>query len=333
MRRRAACIALAVLALIAGLIAGAGWWGWDRYTRPGPLAESRTLIIPKGSGLAEIARQLEAAGVIDRPLVFRLGVRRDGLARSLRAGEYEFPAHISMRDAARLLGSGRTVRRRLTVAEGLTASQVLALVRGADGLEGQVPDAGIREGSLLPETYFYGWGDSRSDIVRRMREAMAATVARLWQNRAEGLAVNSPREAVILASIIEKETGLAAERPRVSAVFHNRLRRGMRLQSDPTVVYALTHGAGPLGRPLTRADLAVTSPFNTYVHGGLPPGPIANPGIASIEAALNPARTRDLYFVADGNGGHLFARTLAEHNRNVARWRRLQRDRRKAQEQ
>lgn len=333
MRRRAVLIALAVLAVIVGAVAGAGWWGWDRYTRPGPLAAATTLIIPKGSGLAEIAGRLKAGGVIERPLVFRLGVRRDGLARALRAGEYAFPARISMREAARLLASGRTVRRRLTVAEGLTSRQVLALVRGADGLEGAVPAAGIGEGSLLPETYFYGWGDSRSAIVRRMREAMAATVARLWPNRAAGLAVGSPREAVILASIIEKETGVAAERPRISAVFHNRLKRGMRLQSDPTVVYALTGGAGPLGRALTRADLAVASPYNTYLHAGLPPGPIANPGVASIVAALNPAKTEDLYFVADGNGGHQFARTLAQHNRNVARWRHLKRERRRVPEQ
>jgi len=328
--RSAVRIALAVLALIVGLVAGACWWGWDRYTRPGPLAADTILIIPKGSGLAAIARRLEEAGVIGQPLVFRLGVRGDRLARALRAGEYRFPAHISMRAAARLLASGNTIRRRLTVAEGLTTAEVLTLVRRADGLEGRIPATGIGEGSLLPETYFYGWGDSRSDLVQRMREAMAVTLARLWRNRAPDIAIASPREAVILASIIEKETGVNSERARVSAVFHNRLKRGMRLQSDPTVAYALTAGAGLLGRALTRADLAVPSPYNTYENAGLPPGPIANPGLASIEAALNPAKTEELYFVADGTGGHVFARTLAQHNRNVARWRRLQRQRNQA---
>lgn len=327
MPRRAVWVALGLFALVAAALAGAAWWGWDRYTAAGPLAGDRTLVIPKGSGLAAIADRLAGAGIIGRPLLFRLGVRYDGLARALRAGEYAFPARISMRAAARLIASGQTVKRRLTVAEGLTTAQVLALVGSAEGLDGPVPSGGIGEGGLLPETYFYEWGDTRSDVVRRMREAMATSLARLWRARGPRLAIASPREAVILASIIERETGLAGERARVSAVFHNRLRRGMRLQSDPTVVYALTAGGGALGRPLTKADLAVDSPYNTYQNAGLPPGPIANPGLAAIAAALNPADTRDLYFVADGDGGHLFARTLAEHNRNVARWRRLQRAR------
>ena len=218
--------------------------------------------------------------------------------------------------------------RRLTVAEGLTTFDVLARLGATEGLKGLAPQ-GLGEGQLLPETYHFSYGDARADIVRRMRAAMTSAVERLWAARVPDLPLNSPAEALILASIIEKETGLAEERARVASVFINRLRAGMRLQSDPTVVYALTHGQGKLGRRLTRTDLRDQSLYNTYVHKGLPPGPIANPGIAAIAAALNPARSGDLYFVADGSGGHVFARTLAAHNRNVRRWRKLQKARQK----
>ena len=273
---------------------------------------------------------LHRQGIIDNPLVFRLGVRLERTADTLKAGEFDFPAAISMWQAAALIASGKTVLRRLTIAEGLTTRQILTLVGTAEGLTGETDEQAVPEGTLLPETYFYSWGDTRSDLVTRMRKAMAAATAELWPARDAGLTLRSTDEAVVLASIIEKETGVAEERHRVSAVFHNRLKRGMRLQSDPTVVYGLAGGSGGLGRPLTRSDLAMPSPYNSYLNHGLPPGPIANPGRAAIEAALRPDDSKDLYFVADGSGGHAFARTLEEHNRNVARFRRLQRLRKTA---
>lgn len=308
--------------LLAAGAAAVSWWGWDQFHRPGPLQQPVALVIEKGASLGSIAAMLEKNGVVSDRRIFMVGARLGEWHRLLRAGEFEFQPGMSMRAVVDHLISGKTVLRRVTVAEGLTTEEVLALVKEAAGLEGTVP-ADVPEGSLLPETYFYSWGDSRAELVGRMRAKMAETVAALWQQRGKGLAVNTPEEAVTLASIVEKETGIASERRLVAAVFNNRLRRGMRLQSDPTVAYAVTGGKGALDRPLTRDDLAVSSPYNTYQVRGLPPGPIANPGKASIEAALDPAPVNYLYFVADGSGGHVFSRTLAEHNRNVAKWRRL----------
>ncbi len=315
-----AAFATSMLVVVGGLLA---FYAIDRFERPGPLAADTVIYIPQGSGVEAIARQLHQDGAIEEPLVFRLGVRLLGVGRELRAGEYLFAAALSTRDAIDLLRSGQTVVRRLTLAEGLTSFEIVNLVEQAAALEGAV-DTVPPEGSLLPETYHYARGDRRGELIARMGRARDRLLSELWQARAPNLPVATPQEAVVLASIVEKETGVAGERPRVASVFVNRLQKGMRLQSDPTVVYGPTGGKGALGRALTRKDLQAPSPYNTYLNPGLPPGPIANPGRASLEAVLNPAQTPFLYFVADGSGGHAFAKTLAEHNRNVAKWRKLQ---------
>jgi UPF0755 protein len=311
--------ALIALALIVG---GAFGWGYTAFVRPGPLVTPVTVVIPAGSGVEAIATQLAHLGVLADPLVFRLGVRMRRAGKTLRAGEYAFPARISPREAIALLQSGKTVVRRLTVAEGLTTRQVLDRLAVTDGLVGSL-DGVLAEGTLLPETYHFSHGDKRSAIVERMKAAMGRALSTLWQTRAPGLPLKKPMDALILASIVEKETGRPEERARVASVFINRLRKGMRLQSDPTVVYGLTGGRGALGRRLLRQDLKSPSPFNTYTNDGLPPSPICNPGQAALAAVLRPAETKDLYFVADGTGGHVFARSLNEHNNNVARWRKI----------
>lgn len=324
--RKAALPALAILVALLVLACAAAWWGHARHTGPGPLGEPRTVAVPAGAGSAEIARRLAADGVIAHPLLFEIAARLTGRARAMQAGEYAFAPGVSMEAVLAALVEGRTVARRLTVVEGLTVRQIFALLAAADGLAGPLPPP-PGEGRLMPETYFFSLGDSRAGLVARMRRAMDRVVAAAWRRRGRNLAISTPDQAVALASLIERESARPAEYARISAVFHNRLRRGMKLQSDPTVIYALTGGAGPLGRELRRADLDTASPYNTYRRAGLPPGPIAAPGPAALAAALNPAETEDLYFVADGSGGHVFARTLAEHNRNAAAWRRLRRER------
>ncbi len=316
-------IAFLAIALLAG---GISAWGYASYTRSGPLMAPKTVIVPRGAGVGDIASRLTDAGVLSGPLAFRLGVKITGAEASLRAGEYAFRAGVSPRGVLVLLRSGKTVVRRLTVPEGLTTNAVLALLKGTEGLEGDAGSAPA-EGSLLPETYHFAYGDRRDAMVRRMAAAMDKTVAELWAAPPPGLPLKSSAEALILASMVEKETARPDERGRIAAVFLNRLRRGMRLQSDPTVLYGLTRGGTPLGRRLRHADLSAPTPYNTYLIDGLPPSPIANPGRASIQAVLNPAPTDELYFVASGGGGHVFARTLVEHNRNVAAWRKIQKQR------
>ena len=325
---------LALHAAVFGLLGaalfglGLGYWAHLELIRPGPLVAARTVVIQKGAGVERIAKTLLAGGVIGDRFLFKAGARLTGRGRVMRPGEYRFPAAVSMVETIALLARGETVKRKITVAEGLTVTAVLGLIGADEGLTGELP-ADVEEGSLLPETYYFSLGDTRATLVGRMRESMKETLLSLWDRRAPGLAFAGPEEALVLASIIERETALASERARVSAVFHNRLRRGMRLQSDPTVVYALTGGKAPLDRPLSKTDLRIESPYNTYRLNGLPPAPIANPGRASIEAALHPAESDELYFVADGKGGHAFARTFTEHLRNVARWRRIERERRR----
>jgi UPF0755 protein len=315
-------VVIAAVAVVTTAIVAGGFWLYlkQQFESPGPLAQETVVIVPRGAGLAAIADDLAAAGVVSDPTFFALGVRLFADARALQAGEYAFPAGSSMREAAELLASGRTVVHRLTVPEGFTSAEIVDLLKAAEPLAGELA-AVPPDGSLLPETYHFHRGDSREGVLERMQQSMDEALATLWQARKENLPLQSPEEALILASIIEKETGVDSERALVASVFVNRLRKGMPLQSDPTVVYGITEGKAPLGRALTRKDLAQPTDYNTYQIAGLPPGPIANPGRAALEAALQPAESDYFYFVAAGDGGHAFARTLAEHNANVAKWR------------
>jgi UPF0755 protein len=313
-----------LILLVAGLAGAAAYWAYWEFDAPGPTTTETTVVIERGIGVRDIAATLHDAGVIGEPLIFLAGVEVFGKGRPLKAGEYLFPARLSMHQVMQQMIDGTTVVHRLTVPEGLTAAEIVALVASATDLAGDLPKDLPADGSLLPETYFYSRGDTRQDLLARMKKGMDDRLAELWQARDPAAPLKTPAEAVTLASIVEKETGVAAERPHVAAVLYNRLAQGMPLQSDPTVIYALTAGKGPLNRALSHADLQTASPYNTYVNTGLPPGPIANPGRASLEAVLHPATSKDLYFVADGTGGHVFAETLDEHNKNVARWRQLQ---------
>ena len=313
---------IAAIAAVALLVAAwAAWDGHRRFTNPGPSPKSVTVIIPKGSGTELIAQSLEGAGVISSRTIFAIGVK---LRRAtLKAGEYAFPVHVSPEDAMRIIAEGKVVIHKLTVAEGLTVRQVVDLVKEADFLAGPITRK-IPEGRLLPETWHMVRDESRDDVLARMEKAMTQTLDVLWVARAPGLPLKSKDEALILASMVERETGIDAERTKVAAVFYNRLAKGMRLQSDPTVIYGVSDGLGELDHPLTRSELQTNHPWNTYTVDGLPKTPIANPGRASLEAVLHPAKTDALYFVADGTGGHAFAKTLDEHNANVARWRQLE---------
>lgn len=325
MTARLRWLALAAGALVAAVVLLVGILFY-LFDQPGPLAGPAIIVVPKGASVSSIARLLKRNGLLKSALVFDAGVRLAGEAHHLQAGEYQFPGRVSARDAMEILKSGKTLVRHLTVPEGLTVVQVVRLVIAAYGLEGPVGPM-PEEGALLPDTYNYSYGDTRRAMLMRMESAMSETVARLWRGRDQNIPITSPADAVILASIVEKETGKAGERPLIAGVFYNRLRRGMPLQSDPTVAYAVALKEGApgrvLGRPLTREDLEQPSPYNTYLNRGLPPGPIANPGRASLKAVLHPAQTDALYFVADGDGGHVFAKTLKEHIRNVRHWREL----------
>ncbi len=312
-----------IIAVMAGA-AGTLGWALQRIEAPGPLAEDRVHVVPSGAGVSRIAADLEETGVIASSLLFRLYVRYRSAEMKLRAGEYEFRSGASMAQVFDLLVAGRTVLHRVTIPEGLTSYQAAALINEAGPLTGraEIPP----EGSILPETYTFTRDEDRAAIVKHMSDAMTETLAELWETRAADLPIKTPEEAVILASIVERETGIPEERPRVAAVFVNRLRKGMRLQSDPTIIYALSEGKGRIDRQLLFKDLELDSPYNTYRVRGLPPGPICNPGRASLAAVLDPPKTRELYFVADGTGGHVFAETLAEHERNVRNWRKIERE-------
>ncbi len=317
MRSVLAGLALAGTVAIACFVIGFGV-ARQVMDRPGPLPEAADIVVPRGS-VTEVAQVLRDHHAIQSVRLFRVAVATTAHDGPLHAAELAFPAHASLRQVLTVLRSASPVEHMVTIPEGLTGQQIAAVLNGAAAATGTVRPP--PEGSVLPQTYAYVYGASRSGILRRAEAAMRHALARAWANRAPDLPLSSPQQAVILASIVERETALPAERPHVAAVYLNRLRKGMRLQADPTVVYAASEGSGTLDHPLTRSELASDDPYNTYRHRGLPPGPICSPGIASIRAVLHPMDSDDLYFVADGKGGHVFARTLAEQERNVAAWR------------
>ncbi|MCR9255159.1 MAG: endolytic transglycosylase MltG [Alphaproteobacteria bacterium] len=320
LKRVVAWLLAAALSLVI-VTGGVFVYAKGQYEAPGPLAEDKTLVIDPGTSVQAIGETLADAGVISDPRLFFFGARLTDQARALKAGEYLFPAQVSVENSIAILVNGKTVQHRVTVPEGTASVEAIRILEGERLLTGDI-DAVPAEGSLLPETYSYTRGETRGELIGRMQAAMDALVAELWADRREGLPFDTPEDAVILASIVQKESGILSEKPLIAGVFVNRLERGMRLQSDPTVIYGMTKGE-PLGRKLFRNDLRRESPWNTYRINGLPPTPITNPGRAALEAVLDPEETDYLYFVADGSGGHAFARTLAEHNRNVAKWRKI----------
>lgn len=312
------------------LVAAAAFFYFLRveFDRPGPLQVSTIFAVPRGSGSSAIANRLTQEGIITDRRIFMAAIfyfmklKGEG---TLKAGEYQFDKHATMREVLNTLVDGKTVQYRITFPEGWTSQQIVERIKANAELDGEVT-AVPPEGSLLPDTYSFGTKDSKDDILQRMQAAHNKFLAQVWEERDPDIMVKTPEEAVILASIVEKETGVAEERPRIASVFHNRLRKGMRLQSDPTIIYGIFGGSGNRDHPITRDELKQKNPYNTYQIDGLPPTPIGNPGRAAIEAVLKPAKTGDIYFVADGTGGHVFSSTLAEHNKNVAKWRKIERE-------
>lgn len=290
------------------------------YNRTGPLQHSTVVVIPKGDGVNAIADRLVREGVLNDRWLFMLGVMRFGAERKLKAGEYEFPQRASVRQVLDILVEGRAILHKVTVPEGRTSFEVVEILNSEPILKGEITRI-PPEGSLLPDTYRFSRGADRQELLDRMSAEMDEFLDSVWATRQPGLPIQSKEEALVLASIVEKETGRADERDRVASVFVNRLNRGMRLESDPTIIYGITRGKGTLGRGLRRSEIDQKTPYNTYQIDGLPPTPICNPGRSAIEAVLNPATTDDIFFVADGTGGHAFSQTLAEHRENVKKWR------------
>ncbi|MES2834985.1 MAG: endolytic transglycosylase MltG [Pseudomonadota bacterium] len=306
---------------------GALVWGWSVFYAPGPSArvgESTIITLPSGAGVSAIAANLKSAGVIRSTDMFKAAASLTGADRRLRAGEYEVPSGASLRSVLSLLVDGRVVRHFVTLPEGWSSAQAVDILMKQSVLTGEVEVP--PEGSLWPDTYEISRGQTRASVIERMQRAHAANLAALWARRGPNSVVRTAEEAVILASIVEKETGIASERPRVAAVFSNRLRQGMRLESDPTIIYGITRGRS-LGRGLRRSEIDRPTAWNTYQIDGLPPTPIANPGKDAIAAVLNPPPSNDVFFVADGTGGHVFASTYDQHLANVARWRAIERQR------
>jgi UPF0755 protein len=316
------------LIMVLALASGAALFlGKIQFAAPGPLASDKVVSV-KG-GIADVADQLQREGVIEHPYLFMTGLQLMGKSGLLKAGEYQFREHASLGDVVDTLVEGKAVLHSITLPEGLTSQQIVERIRDNDVLVGDINEI-PKEGALLPDTYKFARGMTRAQLIERMQQEQTRVLREIWARRAADLPVKSPQELVVLASIVEKETGRADERTRVAGVFVNRLNRNMKLQSDPTIVYGLVGGKGTLGRGILRSEIDQATPYNTYAIQGLPPGPITNPGKAAMEAVANPSRTRELYFVADGTGGHVFAETLDQHAKNVARWRQIEGERRDA---
>src|SRR5437899_702355 len=317
----------AIITILIILMIGAGtvyYYGRQMLETPGPLREDKIVNIPSRAGKRDIADALLREGVINvSPWAFIGGVFALKASSDLKPGEYSFQKNASLRDVIATIVEGKVVQHAVTIPEGLTSEQIVARLTDNDIFSGAVREM-PREGSLLPETYKFPRGTTREQVLQRMQQTQKRVLAEIWERRNPDVPVKSPEQLATLASIIEKETGRADERSRVAAVFANRLRQKIKLQSDPTIIYGLVGGRGTLGRPIKRSEIAQPSPYNTYVIEGLPPGPIANPGRASLEAAANPARTRDLFFVADGTGGHTFTETYDAHQKNVAKLRAME---------
>src|SRR3984893_1855245 len=316
--------ALFTLVLLAALAAGLALTvGKQRFEATGPLAQDKIVNIPRGAGVRDIADILQREGVIDQPWVFIGGVWVRKARDELKYGEYLFPKQASLTDVINVITDGKVIQHQITIAEGLTSEQIVARLMEDEVLTGNIKEI-PQEGSLLPETYNFSRGMSREQMLQRMQHEHRRLVQEAWERRSPDLPIETPDQLVTLASIIEKETGKPEERRRIAAVFINRLKQKMRLQSDPTIVYGIVGGKGTLGRPITRSDIELKTRYNTYVIDGLPPGPIANPGKAALEAAASPWRTKELFFVADGTGGHTFSESLDQHQKGVARLRQIE---------
>lgn len=311
---------LAILVVGALVLTAAVGWGIKYYNAPGNTEEIVTVLIPKGTGFEQITDILHESQLIEHPLAFAAIAIALDKSRLIKAGEYEFPANVSPKEILASLIEGKTVIHKITVPEGYSTSQVLSIITQEEKLVGNTP-VDIQEGELLPETYYFSRGDDRGEIISRMKRDMRVALMDLWEKRRTDLPFRTPQEALTLASIVEKETGVESEYTTVASVYINRLHKGMLLQADPTVIYAITQGKETLGRALKYSDLRLDSPYNTYVTVGLPPGPIANPGRKALEAAFNPANTDYIFFVADGKGGHNFSNNLSQHNSYVSQFR------------
>ncbi|MEO9600790.1 endolytic transglycosylase MltG [Parasphingorhabdus sp.] len=319
--RRFGCLTLVAAAIVTALLAGNFLYGW--YAS-GPLEQQRTVIIKSGSSLAMAARTMESEAVIESADSFLTRAKILGGSEPIKAGEFEIPAGASNAVILDILQGGKAVQRLISIPEGTPSILVYEKLMAEELLMGDI--AVPEEGSVLPDSYSFERGEQRAAVLQRMQKAMDETLAELWPNRTEESVVKTPEEAVILAAIVEKETALARERRTVAGVYSNRVRKNMMLQADPTIIYPITKGK-PLGRRIRQSEIAQVNDYNTYAMVGLPKGPIANPGKASIEAVLNPAKTKALYFVADGKGGHIFAETLKQHNANVEKWFAIRRER------